>query len=75
MDKNNLLSQKYLDEINVWTENQQMEISAKKTKAMIVNYTDNHQFHTRMKLKGQNVDIVDRSGHGQQQPAVSEIPR
>ena len=52
-----------------------MEISAKKTKAMIVNYTDNHQFHTRMKLKGQNVDIVDRSGHGQQQPAVSEIPR
>ena len=58
VDNNNLLSQKYLDEINVWTENQQMEISAKKTKAMIVNFKDNHQFHTRMKLKGQNFDIV-----------------
>ena len=27
---------------------------------MIVNYTDNYQFHTRMKLKGQNVEIMDK---------------
>ena len=37
-----------------------MEISAKKTKAMLVNFTDNRQFHTRMKLKGQNVELVDK---------------
>ena len=60
VDNNNLLSQKYLDEINVWTENQQMEISAKKTKAMIMNFTEKYQFHTRMKLKGQNVELVEK---------------
>ena len=60
VDNNNLLSQKYLDEINVWTENQQMEISAKKTKAMIMNFTEKYQFHTRMKLKGQNVELVKK---------------
>ena len=37
-----------------------MEILAKKTKAMLVNFTGNHQFHTRMKLKGQNVELVDK---------------
>ena len=27
---------------------------------MIVNYTDSYQFHTRIQLKGQNVQIVDK---------------
>ena len=37
-----------------------MVISEKKTKAMIVNFTDNHQFHTRLQLKGQNVEVVPK---------------
>lgn len=37
-----------------------MEISGKKTKAMIVNFTNNYQFHTRLKLKQENVQIVDK---------------
>ena len=36
-----------------------MVVSEKKTKAMIFNFTDNHQFTTRLQLKGQNVEIVD----------------
>ena len=57
---NNLQSQKYLDLINEWTEKQHMIISEKKTKAMIFNYTHNHQFTTRLALKGQNIEIVDQ---------------
>ena len=59
VDNSHLLSQGYLDEINRWTENQQMEISGKKTKAMIINFTNKYQFHTRLKLKQENVEIVD----------------
>ena len=46
-----LKSQVYLNEINRWTENQQMIISSKKTKAMVINFTNNLQFHTRLQLK------------------------
>ena len=56
----NLESQKYLNLINEWTENQKMIISEKKTKAMIFNFTDNHQFTTRLDLKGHNIEMVDQ---------------
>ena len=36
-----------------------MVISEKKTKAMIFNFSDNYQFTTRLKLKGQNIEVVD----------------
>ena len=39
---------------------QKMEISEKKTKAMIFNFTNNYQFSTRLQIKGKNVEIVDR---------------
>ena len=56
----NLRSQKYIEEINRWTLNQEMFISEKKTKSMIVNYTDNYQFHTRLTLNSQTIDVVDK---------------
>ena len=56
----NLLSQNYLNSINEWTEKQQMIISEKNTKAMIFNFTQNHQFTTRLELKGQKIEIVDK---------------
>ena len=43
IDSQKLKSQEYLNEINRWTVKQEMVISEKKTKAMIVNFTDNHQ--------------------------------
>ena len=60
VDGNNTKSQQYLNQINEWTENQKMIISQKKTKAMIINYTDNHQFTTRLHLKGENIEIVNK---------------
>ena len=58
MDGANTKSQQYSNYINHWTDNQKMIISPKK-RAMIVNFTDNYQFTTRLQLKGENIEIVD----------------
>ena len=55
----NLKSQKWLDEIDAWTKNQKMLINQKKTKTMIFNYTDNHKFTTRLKLKNENIEVIN----------------
>jgi hypothetical protein len=55
----NLQSQVWLDEINRWTENQKMIINEKKTKTMIINFTENYQFTTRLQLKGENVEVLN----------------
>ena len=60
VDGKNLKSQRYLKQLNEWTENHKMVISEKKTKAMIFNFTDNYQFSTRLQLKGRNIEIVDK---------------
>ena len=46
--------------INEWTEQHKMILSEKKTKAMIFNFTDKHQFTTRLELKGKNIEIVEQ---------------
>ena len=56
----NLKSQLYLNKLNEWSNNHQMIISQKKTKAMIFNFTENYQFTTRLTLKGENIEIVDK---------------
>ena len=56
-----LKSQEYLDRINLWTDAQQIIISDKKTKSMIVNFTDNFQFHTRLQLKGKSIEVVEKT--------------
>ena len=56
----NLESQNYLNAINEWTDKQKMIISEKKTKAMIFNFTQNHQFTTRLEVKDHTIEIVDK---------------
>ena len=55
----NLKSQGWLDEINNWTENQQMMINENKTKTMFFNYTDKYKFTSRLKLNNENVEVID----------------
>ena len=55
----NLKSQGWLDEINKWTENQQMMINENKTKTMFFNYTDKYKFTSRLKLNNENVEVID----------------
>ena len=51
IDSTKLKSQEY---------NQKILISQKKTKALIFNFTDNYQFGTRLKLKDENIEIVNK---------------
>ena len=60
IDGTQLKSQKYLDEIDQWSTNQKMVISQPKTKAMIINFTRNYQFNTRLKLKNENIEMVSK---------------
>ena len=46
----NIKSQKWLNEINDWTINQQMMINEKKSKIILFNFTDNYQFMTRLRI-------------------------
>ena len=59
IDSNDLKTQKYLTEINQWTENQKMSINQNKTNAMLINFTQK-QFTTRLFLKGESVELVDK---------------
>ena len=54
-----LKSQDWLNQINNWTNRQQMIINQNKTKLMIFNYTEKYQFSTRLTLKGENVEVID----------------
>ena len=60
IESTKLKSQHYLDQINKWTEEHKMVINQKKTKAMIFNYTDNYKFTTRLQLKEENIEIVNK---------------
>ena len=55
----NLKSQQWLDDIDRWTVNQQMQINEKKTKTMIFNFTEKYQFTTRLQLKNENIDVIN----------------
>ena len=60
IDNTHLKTQQYLDEISRWTTKQKMILNETKTKAMVVNFTTNYQFTTRLNLNNQNIDIVDK---------------
>ena len=55
----NLKSQDWLNQINEWTQKNKMLINEKKCNSMIFNFTNLHQFTTRMKLNDQNIEIID----------------
>ena len=55
------MSQKWLDEINLWTKNQKMLLNDEKTKTMIFNFTNNHQFTTRLSVNNKPIEVVDNT--------------
>ena len=57
----NLISQKWLNEINDWTMNQKMMINENKTKAMLFNFTEKYQFTTRLQLNSQTVEVIENT--------------
>jgi hypothetical protein len=57
----NLESQKWLDEINQWTQNLKMLINTKKTKTMTFNFTEKYQFSTRLLLNNEIVENLSKT--------------
>ena len=53
-----LRTQQYINTIDQWSDNQKMILSQKKTKIMLINFTKNYQFSTRLQLKNNNLEIV-----------------
>ena len=47
----NILSQKYLNNIEKWTEEMEMKLNVEKSKYMIINFTDNYQINTKLMLE------------------------
>ena len=56
-----LKTQKYVEDINNWTEENKMILNPKKTKNIIFNFSNNNQFTTNIKLKGENLEIVEEA--------------
>ena len=50
-----------MKDINEWTESKKMELNQKKTKSLIFNFTNDKQFTTNIKLKGETVELVKES--------------
>ena len=58
MPPENFNSQKYLTQLSEWTEQKKMTINNKKSKYMIVNFTRNYQFNTRLNIEGKLLNQV-----------------
>ena len=56
-----LKSQEWLDKINLWTKNQKMLLNEEKTQTMIFNFTNNHQFTTRLSVNDKIIQVVDNT--------------
>ena len=57
--KDNLKSQKYLENIEKWTIDQKMKLNQEKSKYMIFNFTYNYRFSTRLHLNNVLLECVN----------------
>ena len=56
--KENLKSQKHLENINQWTKERKMKLNEKKTKNMIFNFSKNNQFTTKLNINDIDIEVV-----------------
>ena len=57
----NILTQSHVDNILQWTGENRMQLNGKKTKIMIINFTKNYQFSTRIHLGDDLLEIIDET--------------
>ena len=58
VDPKNLLTQQYISTLETWSDRHKMKLNQKKTKIMLINFTKNYQFATRLKLNNSNIEQV-----------------
>ena len=56
----NLKTQDYVNKIEHWTDEKRMKVNESKTKNLIFNFSKNYQFSTNVKLKGEQIETVDK---------------
>ena len=56
----NLQTQKHIDQISQWTDNQKMRLNEKKSKIIIFNFTEK-QFTTRLNMKGAPLEVLNET--------------
>ena len=54
-------SQQYIDNIEQWTEKQEMKLNTGKSKYMIINYTKNYKVNTRLYMQGELMEQVSQT--------------
>ena len=57
----NTKTQEYLEKLSNWTADREMKLNVNKTKYMVLNFTRNHQFETRLHLEGHLLDQVHQA--------------
>ena len=58
LPQTNFKSQTYLDKISEWTRSNLMKLNSEKSKFMVVNFTENYQFNTRLNIGNQMLQQV-----------------
>ena len=61
LPQQNFKSQSHLDKISDWTDRNLMKLNADKSKYMVVNFTDNYQFTTRLNLENKVLEQVNET--------------
>ena len=57
----NLKSQENLNVINEWTKKKKIKLNLKKTKNMILNFSRNYQFITKLAVDNENLDVANET--------------
>ena len=57
----NLKTQKHLNELSQWTDDNMMKLNPKKCKNLIFNFTNNHQFTTTLRINNHEVETVSEA--------------
>ena len=54
----NLKTQKYVTDIDHWTEQKKMKLNSKKTKNQIFNFSKKYQFSTHVKIRDSEIETI-----------------
>ena len=61
LSNENIQTQQYSQSISDWTNRNKMKLNVKKTKLMVINFTKNYQFSTRIFMEGQLLEIIEET--------------
>ena len=59
--REHLKTQKYVEDIDNWTELNKMKLNENKTKQIIFNFTKDHQFSAEIRLKNKNLEVINKT--------------